>query len=209
MSKSIRVLVTGGAGFIGSHVVDRLVSEGYSVRVLDDLSSGKLSNIEKHVSSGAIEFVKGDIQDAVIVQKSLQHVDVVVHLAALISVPLSVENPDLTFDVNLGGTLNLLRFSAKEGVGKFVFASSCAVYGDADVLPITEAVKVNPISPYAESKLLGERYCLGFHERQLLKAVVLRFLNVYGSRQLLNGLQRSNNTFYRRCKAKIAFDNLW
>jgi UDP-glucose 4-epimerase len=186
MSNPKSVLVTGGAGFIGSHVVDRLVSEGCAVRVLDDLSSGKIANIEAHLSSGAVEFVKGDIRDVAIVSQSLKGVDAVIHLAAQISVTLSVEHPDVTYDVNLGGTLNLLRCSAQEGVKKFVLASSCAVYGDAEVLPIKEDARPNPISPYAESKLLGERYCLGFNERQLLGAVVLRFLNVYGPRQGLN-----------------------
>jgi len=186
MNSSKTVLVTGGAGFIGSHVVDRLVSEGYSVRVLDDLSSGKKANIKDHLSSGTVELIKGDIRDATIVSQSLKGIDAVIHLAAQISVTLSVQNPDETFDVNLAGTLNLLSCSAKEGVKKFVFASSCAVYGEAEVLPIREDAHTNPISPYAESKLLGERYCLGFNERRLIGTVALRFLNVYGPRQGLN-----------------------
>jgi UDP-glucose 4-epimerase len=111
---------------------------------------------------------------------------VVVHLAALTSVPFSVENPDLTFDVNLLGTLNLLRSSIEERVDRFVFVSSCAVCGDPESLPVDEEARVNPISPYAESKLVAERYCLGFNERQLLGSVVLRFFNVYGPRQGMN-----------------------
>jgi UDP-glucose 4-epimerase len=186
MSNPKSILVTGGAGFIGSHVVDRLVSEGCAVRVLDDLSSGKIANIDSHLSSGAVEFVKGDIRDVTLVSQSLKGIDSVIHLAAQISVAYSIEHPDETYDVNLGGTLNLLRCSALEGVKKFVLASSCAVYGDAEVLPIKEDVRPNPISPYAESKLLGERYCLGFYERALLGTVALRFLNVYGPRQGLN-----------------------
>jgi UDP-glucose 4-epimerase len=186
MSNPKSYLVTGGAGFIGSHVVDRLVSEGCVVKVLDDLSGGKIANIEAHQRSGAVEFVKGDIRDVALVSQSLKGIDTVIHLAAQISVTLSVEHPDVTYDVNLGGTLNLLRCSALGGVKKFVLASSCAVYGDAEVLPIREDARPNPISPYAESKLLGERYCLGFHERQLLGTVALRFLNVYGPRQGLN-----------------------
>jgi UDP-glucose 4-epimerase len=186
MNSSKTVLVTGGAGFIGSHVVDRLVSEGYSVRVLDDLSSGSRANIKHHLSSGNVELFEGDIRDATIVKKSLKGVDAVVHLAALISVTYSVEHPDSTFDVNLAGTLNLLRYSALEGVGTFIFASSCAVYGEPEALPISENAITNPISPYAESKLLGERYCQGFSARGLINAVVLRFFNVYGCRQGLN-----------------------
>jgi len=202
MAGSMRVLVTGGAGFIGSHVVDRLVGEGYSVRVLDDLSNGKLANIEGHLSSGAVEFVKGDIRDANIVKSCLKGVDAVIHLAAQISVQLSVENPDLTFDVNLFGTSNLLRYSAQQGVKRFVFASSCAVYGDTKVLPINESFRTNPISPYADSKLLGERYCLGFSERQLLKSVVLRFLNVYGPRQGMNDYSGVITKFMDRVEKK-------
>lgn len=104
-----KVLVTGGAGFIGSHVVDRLVAEGFDVRVIDDLSNGKLENIQKHINSGKVEFVKGNICDASFVAKNLKDVSKVAHLAALVSVPLSIKDPKLTFDINLGGTLNLLR----------------------------------------------------------------------------------------------------
>jgi UDP-glucose 4-epimerase len=182
----LKVLVTGGAGFIGSHVVDRLVNDGYAVRVIDNLSAGKLDNIQGHLKSGKVDFVKGDIRDASLVRKTLENVDVVVHLAALTSVTFSLENPDLTFDVNLLGTLNLLRSSIEEQVDRFVFASSCAVCGDPEFLPVTEEARTNPISPYAESKLIAERYCLGFSERQLLKSVVLRFFNVYGPRQGMN-----------------------
>jgi nucleoside-diphosphate-sugar epimerase len=182
----MKVLVTGGAGFIGSHLVDRLVDEGYDVRVLDNLTSGKLSNIDGLLKEERVEFIEGDIRGASVVDKALSGVDLVVHLAALISVPLSVANPELTFDVNLSGASNLLRSSVKEGVGKFVFVSSCAVYGEPKIQPITEETMPDPISPYAESKLLGERYCLGFHDRGLLRSVILRFFNVYGPRQCLN-----------------------
>ena len=182
----MKVLVTGGAGFIGSHLVDRLVDEGYDVCILDNLSSGKLSNINGPLKEDKVEFVEGDIRDASVVDKALVGVDVVVHLAALISVPLSVANPELTFDVNLSGTSNLLRLSVKEGVGKFVFVSSCAVYGEPKIQPIVERTMPDPISPYAESKLLSERYCLGYHDRGLLRSVILRFFNVYGPRQGLN-----------------------
>jgi UDP-glucose 4-epimerase len=198
-----KVLVTGGAGFIGSHVVDRLVLEGYEVRVLDDLSTGKLDNIQRHLSSGKVELVKGDIRDASAVKQSLDGVNFVIHMAALVSVPLSVENPDLTFDINLLGTLNLLRSSIKEKVDRFVFVSSCAVCGDPESLPVTEQTRTNPISPYAESKLIGERYSLGFSERQLLNSVVLRFFNVYGPRQGMNDYSGVITRFIERCKQKL------
>jgi UDP-glucose 4-epimerase len=179
-------LVTGGTGFIGSHLVDRLVAEGYGVRVLDDLSAGKLENITAHLKAGSVDFVKGDIRDSAVVAKILGSVDVVVHFAALTSVTFSVEHPDLTFNVNVAGTQNLINACVEHAVSKFVFASSCAVYGDPEFLPVNETFKPNPISPYAESKLLGERYCLGVDKRQVLKPVVLRFFNVYGPRQGLN-----------------------
>ena len=150
-----RVLVTGGAGFIGSHLVDRLVDQGYDVRVIDNLYSGKLENIERHIKSGKVDFVEGDIRDADLIKKSLVGIDAVFHLAAIISVPFSVSNPELTFDVNLTGTLNLLNASSENNVKKFIFVSSCAVFGDTKILPVNENASTNPISPYAESKLLA------------------------------------------------------
>jgi UDP-glucose 4-epimerase len=180
---ALKVLVTGGAGFIGSHLVDRLVNCGYLVRVLDNLSTGRLDNIRGHLSSGRVEFVEGDVRDASIVEPCVEDIGLVFHLAAITSVPFSVENPGITFDVNVRGTMNLLRFCSKVGVSKFVFVSSCAVYGEPRFLPVTEEHPTNPISPYAESKLAAEKFCLGFHERRLLPAVILRLFNVYGLRQ--------------------------
>jgi len=186
MNKLSKVLVTGGAGFIGSHMVDRLVNDGYNVRIIDDLSTGRIENIQNLLSTGRVDFVKGDIRDASIVTKSVDDIDVVVHFAAVTSVPFSIKNPELTFDVNLLGTLNLIRASAQSDVCRFVFVSSCAVCGDPASLPVREEDQTNPISPYAESKLIAERYCLGFQQRQLLRSVVLRFFNVYGPRQGMN-----------------------
>ena len=180
------VLVTGGAGFIGSHVVDRLVDEGYCVRVVDNLSTGRLENISGHLKRGKVDFVEGDVREASVIEKSVEDVDAVVHLAAVTSVPFSVENPSFTFDVNVMGTLNLLRSCAKRKVGKLVYVSSFAVYGEPEFLPVSEAHPTNPISPYAESKLAAEKFCLGLHEKGLLKSVVLRLFNVYGHRQGVN-----------------------
>jgi UDP-glucose 4-epimerase len=201
----LKVLVTGGAGFIGSHLVDKLVEQGHSIRVIDNLSTGKLKNIQKHVESQAVDFIHGDICDTNLVKKSLANVETVFHLAAITSVPFSVENPELTMDVNLLGTINLLRSSAEEHVKKFVFASSCAVYGDPKINPVTEMTDTNPISPYAESKLMGERYCLGFFNRRLLGSVVLRFFNVYGSRQSKNEYAGVITRFLEKVRSK---DNL-
>lgn len=180
------VLVTGGTGFIGSHVVDRLVNSDYDVRVIDNLSTGKLSNIESHIDGGRVDFVKGDIRDAQLVKNCVHNVSAVVHLAAITSVPFSVENPSLTYDINVGGTLNLLISCAEQKIAKFVFVSSCAVYGEPKYLPLDEEHLTEPISPYAESKLAAERFCLGFHEKQFLKSSVLRLFNVYGPRQGVN-----------------------
>jgi UDP-glucose 4-epimerase len=197
-----RVLVTGGAGFIGSHLVDRLIDEGYNVKVIDNLSSGKLENIDRHLKNGRVKFVEGDIRDSALARSSLVGVDAVFHLAAIISVPFSILNPELTFDVNLAGTLNLLNASSEKGVKKFVFVSSCAVFGDTKILPVNENASTNPISPYAESKLSGERNCLNFQQKGLLQSVVLRFFNVYGPRQGMNDYSGVITRFINRAKQK-------
>ena len=185
MSKQ-RVLVTGGCGFIGSHLVDKLVDLGYLVRVFDNLSSSKLANIEGHLDSGKVEFVMGDIREPRLIRPALAGVDYVFHLAAQISVPLSVIDPSLTFDVNVSGTVHLLRLCYQIGVKKLIFSSSCAVYGDPYGLPVVEIEPNDPISPYAESKMAAEHFALGFFKTGLLKTVVLRFFNVFGPRQPLN-----------------------
>ena len=199
----MRALVTGGAGFIGSHLVDRLVDAGYGVRVVDDLSTGSLENIRGRLSGGGVEFVEGDVRDASVVEGCMEGVGVVFHLAAVTSVPFSVENPKVTFDVNVNGTVNLLRSCSKVKC-KLVFASSCAVYGEPAFLPITEEHSADPISPYAESKLVGEKYCLGVHERELCDAVVLRFFNVYGPRQGLSEYSGVIRVFVDRCRQGLS-----
>ncbi|MFB3889799.1 MAG: SDR family NAD(P)-dependent oxidoreductase [Candidatus Bathyarchaeia archaeon] len=178
-----RSVVTGGAGFIGSHIVDRLVAEGSQVRVIDNLSKGKLTNIQQHVESSKVEFVKGDIRDAGLVVQALRDTDTVFHLAAITNVSFSFSNPELTFDVNVGGTVNLLTAAVEANVPRFVFVSTCAVYGDPTQLPVKESNLVNPLSPYSESMLTAERFCMGFHEEKLLKSAVFRLFNVYGPRQ--------------------------
>jgi UDP-glucose 4-epimerase len=199
----LRALVTGGAGFIGSHLVDRLVDDGCDVRVVDDLSTGSLENIRGHLSSGEIEFVEGDVRDASIVERCMEDVGVVFHLAAVTSVPFSVEHSGVTFDVNVSGTVNLLRSCSEGKSCRFVFASSCAVYGEPVFLPVTEEHPTDPISPYAESKLAAEKYCLGFCEKELCDAVVLRFFNVYGPRQGLSEYSGVIRLFVDRCKRKL------
>jgi nucleoside-diphosphate-sugar epimerase len=148
-AKGERVLVTGGAGFIGSHLVNRLLSEGYEVTVLDDLSSGSMENISPHIGVEGLRFFKGDIRDVELVQCLVEDVEVVFHLAAVVSVPLSISDPLSSSDVNLKGTLNLLEASRRSDVERFVYTSSYAVYGD---------VQVSPLSPYAASKAAAEVY---------------------------------------------------
>jgi UDP-glucose 4-epimerase len=201
--QAMKVLVTGGAGFIGSHIVDNLVSSGYSVRVIDNLSTGKLTNINQHLGKGAIDFVKGDIRDFELVRKCAHDVDAVVHLAAITSVPFSVKQPQLTYETNVTGTLNLLNSCGEAKVNKFVFISSCAVYGEPEYLPVDELHSTNPISPYAESKLVGEQHCLTFHKKHLLKSVILRLFNVYGPRQGVNDYSGVITKFIDRSKQKM------
>lgn len=173
-------LVTGGAGFIGSHLVRFLLTHG-RVRVLDDFSSGTLSNLEEVLS--AIELVRGSVTDAALVQKAVEGCTVVFHLAAQVSVPLSLEQPVETFEVNLYGTQLLLEAARQAGVQRFVFASSAAVYGDTPRLPKRETMQPRPISPYAWSKWYGELLCRDYWRVYGVPTVSLRFFNVYGPRQ--------------------------
>lgn len=176
----MRVLVTGGAGFIGSHVVDRLLSKGCSVTVLDDLSTGQRDNLPAHHEN--LEFVEGDIRDVPTVHRMTEDVDAVVHLAAIASVQATVAEPVASHAVNFHGTLNLLEAMRKHGVRRMVYASSAAVYGDAAV-PASEDDTPRPLTPYAVDKLAGELY-LGFYARQHgITSVAFRFFNVYGPRQ--------------------------
>lgn len=179
----MRVLVTGGAGFIGSHIVDSLLSNDHKVKVLDNLHSGNAENLREHKNNPSFEFIKGDLRDEEDVKKSVKGVDAVFHEAAITSVPVSVKNPELTREVNVKGTSNLLEECLKEKVRKFIFASSCAVYGEAENIPIDEGSSLKPSSPYAESKIAGEKEVFGKLEGNEPAAVVFRYFNVYGPRQ--------------------------
>jgi UDP-glucose 4-epimerase len=180
----MRVFVSGGAGFIGSHLVDRLLGDGFEVVVLDDLCGGRVENVKQHIGESGFRFVRGDVRDSGLVEGLVRGVDAVFHLAALVSVPESFEDPVLTNDVNVGGTLNLLRACVGSDVKRFVYASSCAVYGEAESLPLREDSPLRPASPYAVSKLAAENYVRVFYEVFGLETVCLRFFNVYGSRQV-------------------------
>ncbi len=174
-------LVTGGAGFIGSHLVEELLERGYKVRVLDNLSTGREENISKYLAD--IEFIKGDIRDTDKVAKAVKGVNVILHQAALPSVPRSVKDPIASNDVNINGTLNLLWAAKNEGIERFVAASSSSVYGDNPELPKHEKQIPNPISPYAVTKITLEYYLKVFYEIYGLQTYALRYFNVFGPRQ--------------------------
>lgn len=174
-------LVTGGAGFIGSHLVETLLQRGESVRVLDDFSTGKADNLAPF--SGRFEMLQGRIDDASVAERAVRGIDFVLHQAALGSVPRSVEDPAGSHAANLTGTLVLLDASRKAKVRRFVYASSSSVYGDTPELPKTESMVPAPLSPYAVTKLGGEYYCRVFHGIYGLQTVALRYFNVFGPRQ--------------------------
>lgn len=174
-------LVTGGAGFIGSHLVDELVGRREQVRVLDNFSTGKRENLEQLV--GDIELVEGDIRSYHIVREVVKDVDYVLHHAALPSVPRSVNDPITTNEVNVGGTLNILDAAKDAGVERVIYASSSSVYGANTELPKREDMVPQPISPYAVAKLTGEKYCHVFSRTYGLETVSLRYFNVFGPRQ--------------------------
>jgi UDP-glucose 4-epimerase len=177
-------LVTGGAGFIGAHIAEALIRRGDRVRVLDNFTTGKRANLARLPD---VEVVEGDIRDTAVVRRAMAGAEYVIHQAALVSVTQSMADPATTHDVNATGTLNLLTAARDTGVKRFVLASSCAVYGDNDALPLEETSTPRPLSPYAASKLTGEVYCQMFHRAYGVPAVCLRYFNVYGPRQDPNG----------------------
>jgi nucleoside-diphosphate-sugar epimerase len=174
----VRALVTGGAGFIGSHLVDALISEGYEVRVLDDLSSGSLDWVTRDV-----QFIGGNVVNERVVQAALKDVDIVFHQAAHRAVLRSVEHPLTTDLANTHGTLTLLKAAVDAGVRRLIYASSSSVYGGAETMPTPEDVPARPRSPYAVSKLAGEHYCRVFADLFPIETIALRYFNVYGPRQ--------------------------
>jgi UDP-glucose 4-epimerase len=175
-----KVLVTGGAGFIGSHLVPNLLNKNYRVTVFDNLFTGKIENLKEVIENPYFTFVRGDIRSIDQLNSAMKNVKAVIHLAALIDVSTSVNNPLETNLVNVTGTLNTLQEAVKNKVEKLVFASSTAIYGDAKTLPIIENASIKPISPYAASKVSGESYLTAYNACYGLETVALRFFNVYG-----------------------------
>lgn len=177
------ILVTGGAGFIGSHVCDALMAQGHAVRCLDNLATGKLGNIEHLQGANNFTFVQGDIREARDVEQALIGVDAVVHLAALGSVPRSIAFPLDSEAANLGGFLNMLEAARHAGLKRIVYASSSSVYGDSPALPKREGQEGHPLSPYAVTKMMDEVYAGLYHRLFGIETIGLRFFNIFGERQ--------------------------
>ncbi len=175
------LLVTGGAGFIGSHLVGALLARGNDVRVLDNFSTGRRENLP--AADSRLEVLEGDLRDVSLLQRAVQEVEVIFHLAAFISVPASLRDPQTCFEVNTAGTAALFEAARRAGVRKVVFSSSSAVYGDNDNLPLAESEAPRPLSPYALSKLVGEQYGRFYTRTFGLPVTALRYFNVYGPRQ--------------------------
>ena len=177
----MRILVTGGAGFIGSHLVERLLEVGHDVVVLDDFSSGRHGNLPR--ANDHLRILEGDVADPRAAQAGCDGCRAVFHLAAVASVQKSIEDPVHSHRTNLIGTLTLLEAAANAGIRSFVYASSAAVYGDAAALPTPEDAPTHPLSPYAADKLAGEHYLAHYHRTGRVAGVAFRFFNVYGPRQ--------------------------
>lgn len=185
----MKYLVTGGAGFIGSNLVDKLIDEGHTVIVLDDLSAGKIENVNRNATFYKVDISKSHLVRTGWYKVIMRGVDAIFHLAALARVQPSIEDPVKYNDVNVNGTLNMLKAAVDSGVKRFVFSSSSSVYGDViqENLPTNERSALTPMSPYALHKLIGEQYCSLFSKLYGLETISLRYFNVYGERQPLEG----------------------
>lgn len=176
----MRILVSGGAGFIGSHLVERLLAQRHQVRVLDNLSSGRRSNLP---ADARLEFIEGDVRDPAAAERAAGGVNAIFHLAAVASVQASVDHPIDAHGSNFLGTLNLLDAARRRDVRRFIYASSAAVYGDIEMLPVSEESRTRPLTPYAADKLSGEHYLRFYGLRYGFATTAFRFFNIYGPRQ--------------------------
>jgi UDP-glucose 4-epimerase len=191
----MRALVTGGAGFIGSHIVRYLVEEGHTVAVLDNLSSGFRTNLTSFVHA---DFIEGDVRDAATVERAMSSVEVVFHLAASVGNKRSIDHPLDDAAINVLGTLNVLEAARQAGTRKIVFSSSAGIFGELKTLPIREDHPVEPDSPYGASKLGAEKACLAYSKLYVLEAVCLRYFNVYGVNQRYDAYGNVIPIFARR-----------
>ncbi len=198
----MRCLVTGGAGFIGSHIAGALLQQGAVVRVLDNFCTGKRENLTaalQGASASKFEVIEADLRDASRVAEAVRGVEVVFHEAAFVSVPESMQKPEECFDVNVAGTTLLLEAARKAGVRRVVIASSAAVYGDSDALPLVESTLPRPLSPYAASKCAGELYAAMYTQAFGLEVAALRYFNVYGPRQRPDSMYAAAVPIFIRC----------
>ncbi|MDY7008422.1 MAG: NAD-dependent epimerase/dehydratase family protein [Cyanobacteriota bacterium] len=207
----MKALVTGGAGFIGSHVVTFLLKSGVDIKVYDNLSSGSWKNLASVESE--IKLIESDVRDFDTLIKAMEGVDSVFHLASLVSVPESINNPHLTYEINVGGTLNVLSAALKSGVSRVVISSSCAVYGDRNQPPLKETDLPMPKSPYAASKLTAEAWAESFYQSYGLETVCLRYFNVYGPGQKSDSdyaavIPKFLDCYYRKQRPKVYGDGL-
>lgn len=183
----MKAIVTGGCGFIGSHTVDRLVSEGLEVVVIDNLSNGSVRNIEHHRNNPRVKFVEADISNYHAIEPHFKNVDWVFHLAALADIVPSIERPMGYYTANVNGTVNVLEASRAHGVKKIVYAASSSGYGIPDNYPTAETAAIRPQYPYALTKYLGEELCMHWHQVYKMNITSLRFFNVYGPRARTSG----------------------
>lgn len=186
--KDSSFLVTGGAGFIGSNLVEKILDLGYKVRILDNFSTGKKRNIKEFIDNFNFELIEGDIRELFTCQQACDSIDYVLHQAALCSVPRSINDPRTTNDVNITGTLNMMIAARDNKVKKFIYASSSSVYGDEPNLPKTEDRIGKPLSPYAITKKVNELYARNFYELYKLPVIGLRYFNVFGKKQDCNSV---------------------
>jgi len=177
-----KIVVTGGAGFLGSHLVDKLIQDGEEVIIIDNLFRGQTENLEQHIPNKKFTLLNDEVQNKTKISDALHLADAVVHFASISSVFRSIVEPEIVNTINVTGTLNMLNLCIKEEVQCFIFASSAAVYGGARNRPLQENDPLHPLSPFAASKIAGEAYCKAYSETYGLNTIILRFMNIYGPR---------------------------